>query len=1393
MRTSNSDAMSDDAGLRAAVGLAKEAAARQLAAEKLETESDNCQTRNSLTNDSQRRYSHEDAAVSRASSFSSSYDSEDRSLSRYSFSSSFLDHEDDSYGFSSNASESSFQSSYAGEPQTEAESFYARPEEGDVCSAIPSQVDVVIVGAGPAGLTLAIDCQRQGLSYLCVDVRQDVALESRSILLHPRTLEIMQDLGVAEALILRGIRLRGLRMFLNGALASETPLGPLVVPPQPSGQALASLPSALLCGSGSGTRHPFSPFPGGSSLSSSSTPFPYAVVVDQSVVEAVLRDRLRRLGGHVHRPVAVWRVEHQDTEEPSSFPVPLQRRRKHRSRRRRPSVAPARGRSLERASRRSPREDCASPEDCEPHAADAAPSSLSEDPSSAEKERQPTRESAWGENEAPRTGSRRADPAGQPAAGEREEEAREQFVRHSASTEHPREGRVQEDELHRGKATPGDVQVKPGERRRFTTAAEPNCWRSAQEGPAPVATGFLINEEREDEEDVEGYPVIVHLAKLSDAFGSDDPAFISVRCRYVVGCDGAKSMIRKASSISFDGASRPSEFLLADVSLDWSALAGGLDDQKASSLSDPALVVPDAAALEREAALASLHQLLRNSPLDCLNLFLSGEGSMFLAPLLPPFFQLPRRSPESSASSPTLAASDSGDSDGGRGDMGSDEETGARSGCDREKEGGLGRAGALLAHTEASGNLRWRLIALRDSSAGLSSCQASGGNAAMRGHSGDAGGADASAADSDRGLCSERRKGATGTSAAVSSDEVVHFIEKMIPGTCVRHIHWSCAYASGSRLATRFKQRRCFLAGDAAHAHPPFFSEGLNLGIQDVYNLGWKLGSVLKGGASTRLLESYHRERHQIAQEVMARAGRTLNFIFGSAGKPSFLSRCVLKFMGPLLSRLPALADAVSRNLSVIDVTYQAPTDVLGVAGTTPYASLEPGMQVPDCLVKVTEIFPERTPLPPPAPPTYLYELLGSSQHVLLLHLLLLPAGSRVKNVFGCEMPGAPLAARYNATCFSALMRLARLATLASSERRGGSSGGLLRALPRTDWLHAAAASHLRASQRDKNRERKTSGCLRIIWCVHGTLAPPHTVATATSITTALPRETVVGLSRGGASFSSSRSFSFLRRFSSASIVAPHRPFLPLFGIGEFSSAGGEHDQQSFFSLLTSGRAEAAYRSSSGFESGDALDTNGQSHSVASSAHSASSREEAAEADSRGGASDVGSPKDEDGDDAAAQTRSLESSGDGSKFSGSLGSLSEGFLGKFDERRRDPSPGKAPTYGDSLPFSNRPSDEELGGTSTFLMRRRLLDLLPSGILSQLQGPQSPHPSLLVVDFVDELSTKFGLKLAAPGSAYADTRSGAFTLIRPDGHVAQGGYVGDAVASRGLLDYFMNYF
>ena len=60
-----------------------------------------------------------------------------------------------------------------------------------------------------------------------------------------------------------------------------------------------------------------------------------------------------------------------------------------------------------------------------------------------------------------------------------------------------------------------------------------------------------------------------------------------------------------------------------------------------------------------------------------------------------------------------------------------------------------------------------------------------------------------------------------------------------------------------------------FLAGDAAHVHPPLGGQGLNLGIQDAFNLGWKLAAEVGGWAPVGLLDSYHTERHPVAADVL--------------------------------------------------------------------------------------------------------------------------------------------------------------------------------------------------------------------------------------------------------------------------------------------------------------------------------------------------------------------------------------------------------------------------------------------------------------------------------------------------------------------------------------------
>jgi 3-(3-hydroxy-phenyl)propionate hydroxylase len=72
-----------------------------------------------------------------------------------------------------------------------------------------------------------------------------------------------------------------------------------------------------------------------------------------------------------------------------------------------------------------------------------------------------------------------------------------------------------------------------------------------------------------------------------------------------------------------------------------------------------------------------------------------------------------------------------------------------------------------------------------------------------------------------------------------------------------------------TRQAAAYRDRRVLLAGDAAHVHPPMGGQGLNIGVQDVVNLGWKLAQVVKRVSPEKLLDTYHAERHPIAARVL--------------------------------------------------------------------------------------------------------------------------------------------------------------------------------------------------------------------------------------------------------------------------------------------------------------------------------------------------------------------------------------------------------------------------------------------------------------------------------------------------------------------------------------------
>ncbi len=80
---------------------------------------------------------------------------------------------------------------------------------------------------------------------------------------------------------------------------------------------------------------------------------------------------------------------------------------------------------------------------------------------------------------------------------------------------------------------------------------------------------------------------------------------------------------------------------------------------------------------------------------------------------------------------------------------------------------------------------------------------------------------------------------------------------------------WLSRFGDATRLAENYRVGRVLLAGDAAHVHPPMGGQGLNLGIQDAFNLGWKLAAEVNGWAPEDLLDTYETERHPVAAAVL--------------------------------------------------------------------------------------------------------------------------------------------------------------------------------------------------------------------------------------------------------------------------------------------------------------------------------------------------------------------------------------------------------------------------------------------------------------------------------------------------------------------------------------------
>jgi 2-polyprenyl-6-methoxyphenol hydroxylase-like FAD-dependent oxidoreductase len=96
-------------------------------------------------------------------------------------------------------------------------------------------------------------------------------------------------------------------------------------------------------------------------------------------------------------------------------------------------------------------------------------------------------------------------------------------------------------------------------------------------------------------------------------------------------------------------------------------------------------------------------------------------------------------------------------------------------------------------------------------------------------------------------------------------------------GMRLRSAHWLTVFEIHHGQVPQYRHGRVFLAGDAAHVHSPAGGQGMNTGMQDAFNLGWKLALVAAGGAAPGLLDSYHDERHPVAERVIESTTRVTN------------------------------------------------------------------------------------------------------------------------------------------------------------------------------------------------------------------------------------------------------------------------------------------------------------------------------------------------------------------------------------------------------------------------------------------------------------------------------------------------------------------------------------
>lgn len=165
----------------------------------------------------------------------------------------------------------------------------------------------------------------------------------------------------------------------------------------------------------------------------------------------------------------------------------------------------------------------------------------------------------------------------------------------------------------------------------------------------------------------------------------------------------------------------------------------------------------------------------------------------------------------------------------------------------------------------------------------------------------------------------------------------------------VENVSWISPFWIHSKIADRMHQDAVFLVGDAAHIHSPAGGQGMNTGIQDAFNLAWKLALVIQGKSNASLLDSYQAERYPIIKNVVTQTEFFTKMVLFDK---SFFEK--LKKFSQKISMQPALSREIGAELTQIKIQY-GKSPIIDYKLMPDKQAPQPGERAPDVIIQDTE------------------------------------------------------------------------------------------------------------------------------------------------------------------------------------------------------------------------------------------------------------------------------------------------------------------------------------------------------------------------------------------------------------------------------------------------------